>query len=162
MWARTTSSAPISIGSATSSSPSHAGRATSRVGGASATSSLAARPKSRTSSRTDPRKAAENLPEGLDTLTAFLGQTSQKFGRLRLPPKTGLSAELLGSVRDDVRLFSRAASEEVADAPPTLDVARPAWLGLELVAEPIDIGADDVVLANIRRAAPPALRPSAS
>src|SRR5438309_4269192 len=96
MWARTTSSAPISIGSATSSSPSHAGRATSRVGGASATSSLAARPQSRTWSRTDPRKAAENLPEGLDTPAAFLGQTSQKFGRLRLAPKPGLSAELLG------------------------------------------------------------------
>src|SRR5207245_656509 len=43
-----------------------------------------------------PRKAAENRPEGLDTLAACLGQTSQKFGRLRLAPKTGLSAELLG------------------------------------------------------------------
>src|SRR5207244_10192132 len=45
--------------------------------------------------QTWPRKAAENLPEGLDTVAAFLGQTSQKFGRLRLGLESGLSAELL-------------------------------------------------------------------
>jgi cytochrome c biogenesis protein CcmG, thiol:disulfide interchange protein DsbE len=34
-------------------------------------------------------------PGILIALAAFLGQTSQKFGRLRLEPKSGLSAELL-------------------------------------------------------------------
>ncbi len=41
----------------------------------------------------------KTCPNALKTLAAFLGQTSQKFGRLRLEQKTGLSAELLEPAR---------------------------------------------------------------